>query len=83
VAATLEELAENLRTGRGAEEKREAMFRTMACKSAIRGGEESSPRELRALVGKVQRGEARYCPHGRPVAVKFTKLEIEKLFKRV
>ncbi|MBR3569354.1 MAG: DNA mismatch repair endonuclease MutL [Oscillibacter sp.] len=83
VTATLEELAENLRTGRNPEEKREAMFRTMACKSAIRGGEESSPRELRALVEKAQSGEVRYCPHGRPVAVKFTKLEIEKLFKRV
>ena len=83
VTATLEELMEALRTGRSPEEKREAMFRTMACKSAIRGGEETSPRELRALVEKVQRGDVRYCPHGRPVAVKFTKLEIEKLFKRV
>lgn len=83
VTATLEELMEALRTGRSPDEKREAMFRTMACKSAIRGGEETSPRELRALVEKVQRGDVRYCPHGRPVAVKFTKLEIEKLFKRV
>ena len=83
VTATLEELIEALRTGRNPEERREAMFRTMACKSAIRGGDENSPRELRALAEKVRRGEVRYCPHGRPVAVKFTKLEIEKLFKRV
>ena len=83
VAATLEELAEDLRTGHSPDERREAMFRTMACKSAIRGDSESSTQELRALVEKVQREEVRYCPHGRPVAVKITKLEIEKLFKRV
>ncbi|MBQ9492983.1 MAG: DNA mismatch repair endonuclease MutL [Oscillibacter sp.] len=83
LTATLEELSENLRTGHSTEERREAMYRTIACKSAIRGGEETSPRELRALVDKVQSGEVRYCPHGRPVAIKITKFEIEKLFKRV
>ena len=83
ITATLEELSEDLRAGHSTEERREAMYRTMACKSAIRGGEETSPRELRALVDKVQSGEVRYCPHGRPVAAKITKLEIEKLFKRV
>ena len=83
LTAVMEELAENLRAGRDPEEKREAMFRTMACKSAIRGGEETSPQELRALIDRVQSGEVRYCPHGRPVAAKFSKLDIEKLFKRV
>ena len=83
LTAVMEELVENLRAGRDPEEKREAMFRTMACKSAIRGGEETSPRELRALIDRVQSGEVRYCPHGRPVAAKFSKLDIEKLFKRV
>ena len=83
VTSVLEELLSALRSGRSPDEKREAMFRTMACKSAIRGGERTSPDELRAIAEKVRSGEIRYCPHGRPVAVKFTKLEIEKLFKRV
>ena len=54
----------------------------MACKAAIKGGWTSDPAELMVLVEKVQSGEVRYCPHGRPVVVKVTKYELEKLFKR-
>ena len=81
-AATLEEFAQNLRTGRNLDEKREALLHTMACKAAIKGGWTSDPAELKILVEKVQSGEVRYCPHGRPVVVKVTKYELEKLFKR-
>ena len=81
-AATLEEFAQNLRTGRNLDEKREALLHTMACKAAIKGGWTSDPAELMVLVEKVQSGEVRYCPHGRPVVVKVTKYELEKLFKR-
>ena len=81
-AATLEELAECLRTGRSPDERRENMLHTMACKAAIKGGWKSDPAELRVLVDKVQSGEVRFCPHGRPVAVKLTRYELEKMFKR-
>ena len=79
---TLEEFAGNLRAGRSPDEKREALLRTMACKAAIKAGMDSDPRELRVLVDKVQTGEIKYCPHGRPVAVKVTKYELEKKFGR-
>ena len=82
VSATLEEFAENLRTGRSLEEKRENLLHTMACKAAIKGGWKSDPAELKVLVEQVQSGAVRYCPHGRPVAVKLTKYELEKMFKR-
>ena len=80
--STLEEFAENLRTGRSPEEKRDNLLHTMACKAAIKGGWTSDVAELKVLVEKVQSGEVRFCPHGRPVAVKLTKYELEKMFKR-
>lgn len=79
---TLEELAAKLRIGQNPQEKREALLHTMSCKAAIKAGMHSDERELRALVDKVQSGEIKYCPHGRPVAVKITKYELEKMFKR-
>ena len=79
---TLEEFAENIRSGRSLDEKRENLLHTMACKAAIKGGWTSDRKELEVLVEKVQSGEVRFCPHGRPVAVKLTKYELEKMFKR-
>ena len=82
LSATLEELAEKLRTGRSPQERREALLHTMACKAAIKGGWVSDPAELQVLVEKVQSGAVRYCPHGRPVAVRLSKYELEKMFRR-
>ena len=82
-AATLEELAQKLLLGRiDPEGVRDELYHTMACKSAIKAGMITDARELAALVEKVQSGEIAYCPHGRPIAVKLTKYEIEKMFKR-
>lgn len=83
VRETLEELAEKLLNG-GADPgaARDAMLHTMACKASIKGGWTSDPAELRVLIDKVQSGEVQFCPHGRPVKVKLSKYEIEKMFKR-
>ena len=84
VRETLEMLAEKLLTAGGADPAaaRDAMLHTMACKAAIKGGWSSDPSELKVLIQKVQSGEVQFCPHGRPVKVKLSKYEIEKMFKR-
>ena len=81
---TLEELAEKLLNGGNADPAaaRDVMLHTMACKASIKGGWTSDPAELRVLIDKVQSGEVQFCPHGRPVKVKLSKYEIEKMFKR-
>ena len=80
--STLEAFAENLRAGRSLAERRENLLHTMACKAAIKGGWHSDEAELRVLIDKVQSGEVQFCPHGRPVKVKLTRYEVEKMFKR-
>lgn len=82
-ASTLEELAQKLLLQRADPEGlRDDLLHTIACKSAIKAGMTSDVTELAALVRRVQSGEIRYCPHGRPVAVKLTRYELEKMFKR-
>ena len=61
---------------------RDALLHTMACKAAIKGGWVSDPAELRVLVDRVQSGEIKYCPHGRPVAIELTRKDLEKQFRR-
>ena len=84
-ASALEEIAGKLALGRNADPAaaRDALLATLACKAAIKGGWKSDAAELRALVDKVQSGEVEYCPHGRPVKVKLTQRDLEKMFKRI
>ena len=54
-----------------------------ACKHAIKGGDSLSKIEIELLKDKISENLSLRCPHGRPVAVKITKGEIEKWFKRI
>ncbi|MBA4347526.1 MAG: hypothetical protein C0413_01585 [Clostridiales bacterium] len=55
-----------------------------ACKHAIKAGERLSHEEIRQLLDRLSEQETLLtCPHGRPVAIRFTKTDIEKMFKRI
>lgn len=55
-----------------------------ACKAAVKGRDALSENELEILMNSiVQENISLYCPHGRPIAVRISKNELEKWFKRV
>ena len=54
-----------------------------ACKHAIKAGDKLSNSDIDALMSKIKGNFGLRCPHGRPIAVKITKTEIEKWFKRI
>ena len=56
----------------------------MACKSAVKGGDDLSKGEIETLLKEMKEKDVvLFCPHGRPVIVRITKSEIEKWFKRI
>ncbi len=57
---------------------------TLACKLSIKANYNISFDEMESLLNELVLTENPYnCPHGRPTIIKFTKYELERLFKRV
>ncbi|MBO5926633.1 MAG: ATP-binding protein, partial [Clostridia bacterium] len=54
-----------------------------ACKSAIKSGMELSDLEVKSLIKLLNGNINLKCPHGRPIAVKISRYEIDKWFKRI
>ncbi len=85
VPGAIEEICEKLRRGGAprAEEARDEILHTVACKAAIKAGWDNAPEELERLCEAVLSGAVKYCPHGRPVSAVLTKKELDKLFRRI
>ena len=56
---------------------------TAACKAAVKGGMDLTREETDRLFRLMDGNMGLKCPHGRPVVVKMTKTELEKMFKRI
>lgn len=57
---------------------------TMACKAAVKGGDNLSDSEIDKLIESLYKNETQLlCPHGRPIVIKITQEQIEKWFKRI
>lgn len=60
---------------------KEKMAQT-ACKHAIKAGDKLTEKEREKLMDMLKGNMGLKCPHGRPICVKLTKTELEKMFKR-
>jgi DNA mismatch repair protein MutL len=56
----------------------------MACHAAVRAGDRPTPEEMASL--PTQRDlvqDSHHCPHGRPTSIRFSRRDLDRLFKRV
>ncbi len=64
--------------------RREKALYQIACKAAVKGGRVYDRSVIDWIVSRlIEYPEIIVCPHGRPVAVKLTKNELDKLFERI
>ena len=65
-------------------ERLDWLYHSVACRAAVKAGDASQPAELERLADRVLSSkDIMYCPHGRPVAVRLTRGELEKQFGRI
>lgn len=85
LSMTVSEMAQKLMDRRTpVPDRLDDLIHTVSCKAAIKGGWKTSMEELQSLCDRVLSDpEVTCCPHGRPVTVRLSKYELDKMFKRV
>ena len=82
-------MADELVKGRGNPALTEALRREralyqVACKAAIKGGRKYDPEIAKWLIGRVlSLPDITVCPHGRPIAFRLSKRELDRHFERI
>ncbi len=61
---------------------REKIIATMACRGAVKAGDELESAEMKRIIDLVLAGKVKTCPHGRPVMVELSWEELERQFGR-
>ena len=84
IMLTVSQIAQSImNTGKAESDRLDDFFHTVACRAAIKGGNDQSAMELEALAKLIlSNNDIMYCPHGRPVAFELKRNELEKQFGR-
>jgi DNA mismatch repair protein MutL len=83
VVQLLEELLERESSEWAVATARERLAATLACHSAVRGGQLLGPGQMEAIVRDLERAEhPSLCPHGRPTRVRLPRSEVSRWFGR-
>lgn len=86
IEQTIGEICEYLAQGKKdvSPEHLDWIYHNVACRSAVKGGDKSTPEELQEILRLMKEdGTVFHCPHGRPVAIALTQKELEKQFGRI
>lgn len=75
------EILKNLKEDKS-QDIRENIIISMSCKGAVKANEKLTQDEMEIMVEKLHEIGEYTCPHGRPIIIKITMNDLEKLFKR-
>ena len=65
------------------QERKEKILASLACRAAVKANSVLTPEEVTALCRDLEKTPFNAtCPHGRPIVIKFSLGEIERMFKR-
>jgi len=63
---------------------RERIIRIVACRGAVKAGTVCTPEQCQRIVDQLRRTKNPFtCPHGRPTMVRFTRKELDTMFRRI
>ena len=75
-------LLEDLRDENEIKDLRENIIISMSCKGAVKAGQKLDMGEMQNMVRRLHEVGKYTCPHGRPIIVKLTKNDLDKMFGR-
>ena len=82
VKNVLQKLLEDLKNENEIKDLRENIIISMSCKGAVKAGQRLDMGEMRNMVRRLHEVGKYTCPHGRPIILKLTKNDLDKMFGR-
>ena len=82
VKNVLQKLLEDMKNENEIKDLRENIIISMSCKGAVKAGQRLDMGEMRNMVRRLHEVGKYTCPHGRPIIVKLTKNDLDKMFGR-
>lgn len=80
--SVFERLKESLKKDYEVKDIREEIIISMSCKGAVKAGQKLDMEEMENMVRRLHEVGKYTCPHGRPIIVKLSKDELDKMFGR-
>ena len=77
-----EKLLKDLKNEVEIKDLREKIIISMSCRGAVKAGQKLSFDEMQNMVRRIHEVGKYTCPHGRPIIVKLTKSDLDKMFGR-
>ncbi len=82
IQSVFQRLMETLRRDYEIKDLRENIIISMSCKGAVKAGQKLDMGEMKNMVRRLHEVGKYTCPHGRPIIVKLSKDDLDKMFGR-